>query len=126
MSRVSEEFGRLIHDFLKRNDLTFRAAAFKTGISAAYWKDMSDGRVPSEEVIEKISAVFGELDENELRYAAGYASKPEKIDAVKAVEFALRGNMQIPEEGKRQIIDFVREIKERYSKENSASDKAPL
>jgi len=120
MSRISEEFGRLIHDFLKRNNLTFRAAALKTGISAAYWKDMSDGRVPSEEVIEKISAVFCELDENELRYAAGYASKAEKIDAVKAVEFALRGNMQIPEEGKQQIIDFVKEIKERYSKENSA------
>ncbi|MCX8053931.1 MAG: helix-turn-helix domain-containing protein [Armatimonadetes bacterium] len=116
MSRVSSKFGKLIKEFLVRNGLTFRGAALQTGISAAYWKDMSDGRVPSEEVIQRISAAFHDLDENELRLAAGYSVKPDNIDAVQAVEFALRGHKGIPPEGKRQILDFVREIEERYCK----------
>ena len=114
MSRVSTAFGRLIDEFLSRNGLTFRAAALKSSISAAYWKDMSDGRVPSEEVIAKISAAFDDLDENELLDAAGYAPKTEKMDAVKAVEFALRGNKTISDEGKRQIIEFAQSIQQRY------------
>ncbi|MCE5322240.1 hypothetical protein LLG46_02870 [bacterium] len=114
MSRISSEFGEMVKSFLQRNALTFRAAAFKSSISAAYWKDMSDGRVPSEEVIAKIAACFDDLDENDLRTAAGYAADPSKMDAVKAVEFALRGQQNIPEAGKKQIIDFVRQMEERY------------
>lgn len=114
MSRVSAAYGQIIDEFLTRNGLTFRAAALKSSISAAYWKDMSDGRVPSEEVIARISESFDDLDENELREAGGYAPKTEKMDAVKAVEFALRGNKTIPEEGKRQIMDFVGDIERRY------------
>jgi hypothetical protein len=117
MSRVSARFGELIDEFMKRNGLTFRAAALKSSISAAYWKDMSDGRVPSEEVIERISSSFDDLDENELRVAGGYPPKTEKMDPVKAVEFALRGNKALPEAGKREIIDFVKEIERRYAKE---------
>ena len=116
MSRVSFSFGEMVKDFLKRNGLTFRGAALQTGISAAYWKDMSDGRVPSEEVIARISAAFHDLDENELRAAAGYAMKSENLNAVQAVEFALRGQKAIPKAGKEQILDFVREIEDRYGK----------
>jgi len=115
MSKVSQEFGRLIRDILKSRGLTFRAAGFVSGISAAYWKDMADGRVPSEEVIARISSSFDEIDENELRLAAGYAPLADRSDAVKAVEFALRGHRSIPEEGKRQILDFVRKIQAEYS-----------
>lgn len=114
MSRVSKPYGELISAFLKNNSLTFRAAALASSISAAYWKDMSDGRVPSEEVISKISQSFDGLDENELLIAAGYAPKTEAMETVKAVEFALRGHDNIPDEGKRQILDFVREMEERY------------
>ena len=117
MSKVSAEFGELISSFLKRNGLTYRAAAFGSGISAAYWKDMSDGRVPSEDVIERISEAFDGLDENDLRAAAGYAPKPESMDAVKAVEFALRGQEDITDEGKRQILNFVKKIERRYGKQ---------
>lgn len=116
MSRVSVEFGNLVKSFLERNSLTFRAAAFGSGISAAYWKDMSDGRVPSEEVIAQISGSYEDLDENDLRIAAGYGPKMESMDPVKAVQFALRGQQSIPEEGKAQIVDFVREIQKRYPK----------
>lgn len=116
MSKVSKAFGKLISDFMKRNSLTFRAAALQTSVSAAYWKDMSDGRVPSEDIIARISACFEDLDENPLRMAAGYAPKMEKMAAVKAVEFALRGNDKIPAQGKRQIIEFVKEMEERYAK----------
>lgn len=115
MGRVSFEFGNRIKDFLQRNKLTFRGAALQSGISAAYWKDMSDGRVPSEEVIARICAAFPELDENELRLAAGYAPKPHEMDAVKAVEFALRGQPDIPEEGKQQILEFVKLVQNRYA-----------
>ena len=114
MSRVSPEFGRLIKDLLAGKGLTFRGAGLKSSISAAYWKDMSDGRVPSEEMIEKIAASFEDVDENELRVAAGYAPVPGRLDAVKAVEFALRGHKDIPDEGKRQILEFVGRIEQNY------------
>lgn len=117
MSRVSLDFGRLVKSFLERNTLTFRAAAFGSDISAAYWKDMSDGRVPSEDVITRIASSYDDLDENELRVAAGYGPRMETMDPVKAVEFALRGQQSIPEEGKAQIIDFVREMQERFAKQ---------
>lgn len=116
MSKVSKVFGGLISDFMKRKSLTFRAAALETSVSAAYWKDMSDGRVPSEDIIDRICANFDDLDENDLRIAAGYAPKTEKMDAVKAVEFALRGNNKIAAEGKRQILNFVKEMEVRYAK----------
>lgn len=116
MSRVSVEFGKLVKSFLEKNSLTFRAAAFGSGISAAYWKDMSDGRVPSEDVIAQIAGSYEDLDENDLRVAAGYGPKMENMDVVKAVEFALRGQQSIPDEGKTQIVDFVREMQKKYSK----------
>ncbi|MCE5314873.1 MAG: hypothetical protein ABFD49_05945 [Armatimonadota bacterium] len=114
MSKVSGAFGDIIKSFLQRNNLTFRAAAFASSVSAAYWKDMSDGRIPSEDVIVKIASCFDDLDENDLRTAAGYALDPAKMDAVRAVEFALRGQESIPAEGKKQILDFVKQMKEHY------------
>ena len=119
MSKVSAAFGKWIADFLRRNGLTFRAAALQSSISAAYWKDMSDGRVPSEEVIARISECFHDLDENELRTAAGYAPRLDSVDAVQAVEFALRGQKDIPDEGKREILDYVKEVEARYAKEGA-------
>jgi hypothetical protein len=116
MTKASTDFGKLVKSFLERNNLTFRAAAFGSDISAAYWKDMSDGRVPSEQVITQIASRFDDLDENELRIAAGYGPKMETMDPVKAVEFALRGQKSIPKEGKAQIIEFVRETQRRFSK----------
>jgi len=118
MSRVSAEYGRLIKSFLERNHLTFRAAAFGSNISAAYWKDMSDGRVPSDDVIRQIAGAYEDLDENELRAAAGYGARLESMDPVKAVEFALRGQESIPEEGKQQIINFVKQTQKKYAKKD--------
>lgn len=115
MSRVSSEFARLIKDIMAKNSLTFRGAAMRTSISAAYWKDMSDGRVPSEDVIDRIAEEFPEADVNDLRIAAGYSPKVSPEDPVAAVEIALRGQKKISEEGKKQILDFVRKIEEKYS-----------
>ena len=114
MSKASPEFGRLIREFLDQHGLTLRAAALQSGISAAYWKDMGDGRVPSEDVLTKITTAFDDLDINELRAAAGYLPRPGDVDAVRAVEFALRGHADIPDEGKRQILDFVKKIEKKY------------
>ncbi|MFQ3549723.1 MAG: helix-turn-helix transcriptional regulator [Armatimonadota bacterium] len=115
MARVSKDFGNIISNFLKNNNLTYRKVALESGISAAYWKDMSDGRVPSEELITKIANIFDDLDENELLISAGYAPKNDNMDAVRAVEFALRGQKNISDLGKKQILDFVARIQEEYS-----------
>lgn len=114
MGKASDEFATLIKAFLQEHHLTLRAAALKSGVSSAYWKDMADGRVPSEEILEKMAAAFEDLDINELRAAAGYLPRPDQLDAVRAVEFALRGHDRIPEEGKRQILSFVRRIEKKY------------
>ncbi len=115
MARSSSEFGGLIKSFLTKTGLTLRAAALRSGISAAYWADMSDGRVPSEEILYRMAQSFTELDENAMRQAAGYGPKMESMDPVEAVEFALRGQKTITEEGKKQIIDFVRETQKKHS-----------
>ncbi len=115
MSRVSPGFGNLIRAFLASKKLTFRAASLESGVSAAYWTDMASGRIPSEDVIEKIAAAFGEINENELRSAAGYSLKPGTTDPVEAVDFVLRGQDKLPEKAKREILDFVRETAEKYS-----------
>lgn len=116
MSKVSSAFGELISSFLDENKLTFRAAGLRTSVSAAYWKDMSDGRVPSEDILARIAGAFDELDENKLRVAAGYGPKLDGLGAAEAVGVVLRGQDNIPEEGKRQILDFVKEIEQRYKK----------
>jgi hypothetical protein len=115
MSRISAEFGVLVKSFLDKNELTYRAAAFGSGISAAYWNDMSEGRVPSEDIIARMAQAYVDLDENALRQAAGYGPKMESMDPVEAVEFALRSQNGISDEGKKQILDFVRETQKRYS-----------
>lgn len=115
MARSSSEFGGLVKSFLAKTGLTLRAAALKSGISAAYWADMSDGRVPSEDIVHRMSEAFSELDENALRQAAGYGPKMESMDPVEAVEFALRSQKTLSEEGKKQIIDLVREIQGKQS-----------
>jgi len=68
--------------------------------------------------LEKMAATFDELNINELRAAAGYAPIPGRVDAVQAVEFALRGQKTIPDEGKQQIIDFVRKVEQKYKKKD--------
>jgi hypothetical protein len=119
MSRVSADFAGLIRSILDQNGLTFRAAGLRTSISGAYWKDMADGRVPSEEVIDRIAAAFNDVNVNELRLAAGYSMKPNSSDAVTAVDFALRSQKSIPEEGKQQILALVRQIEEKYTRDSS-------
>jgi hypothetical protein len=107
------EFGNMIKVFLKERGMTFRGAGLASSISAAYWKDMSDGRVPSEEVIKRVSESFDGVDENELRLAAGYMPRG-GLDAVTAVTIALRNQNSLPDEGKQQIVDFVKKIENKY------------
>lgn len=116
MSKVSNAFGEIIKSFLERNQLTLRAAALQSEVSAAYWNDMADGRVPSEDVINKICITFKDLDENALRDAAGLAPAWDNMDIADAVALYLRHNQSIPEEGARQVIDFVKETMELYDK----------
>ena len=115
MSRTSSEFGEKLRQFLRKNRLTLRDAAFATGLSATYWKNLTDGRIPSARAIDRIADTFPELDANELRVLAGYATKPD-LDPATAVMLTLRTNSGISDEGINQIVDFVREIEEKYGK----------
>ena len=115
MSRTSTEFGDKLRQFLRKNRLTLRDAAFATGLSATYWKNLADGRIPSPGAIDKIAEAFPELDANELLMLAGYAPKPE-LDAATAVKITLRSKGEISDEGINQIVNFVREIEEKYGK----------
>lgn len=112
MSKVSAEFGKIVADYLREHGLTFRAAGLKSQISGAYWKDMADGRVPSVQAIGKMCMAFPDLDKNALLAAAGYAAEYDPNDAVAAVECALRNNQTLTEMGRRQILEFVREVAE--------------
>lgn len=55
-----------------------------------------------------------------MRIAGGYAPKMEDMAAVQAVELALRGNKSITDEGKRQIVDYVKEVEKRYGKQDAS------
>ncbi len=107
MSRVSPEFGKLVKSFLQGQGLTFRAAGLQSSISAAYWKDMSDGRVPSEEVIKRMAQSYDGLSEVELLMSAGYVPKPDQVDSATAVGVILRCQTDLSDEAKQQIIDYV-------------------
>lgn len=116
MSRNSAQFGKLIKSFLKRNNYTLRKVADMSGISTTYWNNMSNGRVPSPELIDKIADIFDELNRNELKIAAGYIPDNADMDAATAVAIALCPNSKIPQEGIDQILEFVKEIEQCYDK----------
>lgn len=65
------------------------------------------------EITEAVQA-----DQEERAREAAVKALPAGLTA--AVEFALRGEKDIPEEGKRQILDFVREIEEKYGEKRKS------
>ena len=115
MSKVSSVFGEIISSFLKENGLTFRAAGLQTSVSAAYWKDMSDGRVPSEDILARIAGAFDGLDENRLRVAAGYGRNWKGWARWRLWGCASRAR-QHPREGASVRYWILWEIEQRYKK----------
>lgn len=115
MNKKSENFGSIIRRFRDKSKLSLRAAAAQSGLSAAYWNQMEDGRVPSEQVITKISQIFADLDENELREAAGLAPNWKEMDIAEAVALYMRHNDSVPKEGIDQIAEFVQETIDLYN-----------
>lgn len=75
---------------------------------------MKMGAVPSEAVLERFAKGLN-ADLSALRRAAGYE---QPSDPVEAVELALRNVESIPEEGKRQIREFVESIRNKYQFES--------
>lgn len=57
------------------------------------------------------------MNQNSNDSAAGH----DGMGAVKAVELALRAHEEIPEEGKRQIIDFVKQMEDTYFRQDSGT-----
>jgi hypothetical protein len=80
------------------------------GISQECFRLTRGGKIPSEDVLIKMAEGL-EIDLKKLRVAAGY-EKPDSV--AETVMLALRGTNKIPEEGKRQVIDFVKRMEEKY------------
>ena len=122
-ARVRREFAEAVMAAL--GGISPNQASYKTGVSDEYIRKMSNGRVPSVDVIRRFAQGMG-VDVQSMLVAAGYEQPPaedraaaalsEMDDHMKGIELSLRCT-DIPERGKQQIMDFVKEMQEKYSKE---------
>jgi transcriptional regulator with XRE-family HTH domain len=90
----------------------------------------SNSRVPSPDTIEIIAKALSanEEEHDQLLMSAGYMPKYGKLathkdciqlypsDSVKTISAALRVTIDLSDEGKQQIIDFTKKIKEKHQK----------
>jgi len=102
-----------------------REVAAKAGVSPTTIGNYLLGRLPDlndigliDRLSEALQTTPGEIREaihaDQEERAREAAAKALPVGITAAVEFALRRAGEIPDEGKRQILDFVREIEERY------------
>ena len=86
-------------------------------VSAPYIIEMRGGRLPEFGTALRFLSFFPVDKASECMAAAGFPVPAEwqsPTDPVEAVALALRAAEKIPEEGKRQILDLVREVKAKY------------
>ena len=105
---IREEFKSLVAEICE--GLTNEQVFVRTGVSSEYirkWRLL--GLVPKEDQIRKFATGM-KADLKALRVAAGYDPEPDVVCAW----FALRGVENMPEQGKQQIMQFVRERKAQY------------
>jgi len=93
-------------------ELSPNQASYKTAISDEWIRKMLHGRVPSEEVLDRLARGL-DADLQKLRIAAGY---DQPADVITAVDLAMRCVDNISDEGKQQIRDFVKRIEKEYSR----------
>lgn len=117
MARISEGFSDLVSAILDKRCISLRGAMLKTGVTHSVIGEMRKGIIPSRDTIGRFAKGMG-VSEQELMVAAGYE---QATDAVEAVYLALRGATNIPDEGKKQILDFAKKIEQRYTPEHKHS-----
>ena len=113
---VKPEFGVLVKELM--GDLSYMQVSYKTGISAEYLRLMVNGRVPSENMLQRFADGMG-ADIKTLRIAAGY---DQPADLVTRVEIALRSSNEISDQAKEDVLSFVREMVERYPPKKKGGD----
>jgi transcriptional regulator with XRE-family HTH domain len=86
-----------------------RQVAKEAQVSQGTIGNMLMGMVPSRDVITRVAQAIG-VPVTSMLKAAGY----EIVDTPTAVELALRATEDIPEQGKRQVLDFVECVKAHY------------
>jgi hypothetical protein len=108
---TKQEFGSLVDKIL--GELSYSKAENISGISGEYLRKMRMGRVPSEDVIARFADAFKErgADLTALRIAAGYE---QPSDVVERVAMALRCDKILTDKGKQQVLDLVKELRDKY------------
>ncbi len=123
MPRISREWGACITALLERHGLTPRGAMLKSEgvVSHTTIIEWMRGVVPIQ-IMDKawpFLSAFPREEAVECLRAANLPIPPEweaTTDAVEAIDFALRG-VELPEQGKEEIRQFVKSIREKYKQE---------
>jgi transcriptional regulator with XRE-family HTH domain len=72
-------------------------------------------RIGIAEIVEALKATQAEHDE--LLLAAGFLPEGElPLEVIESVQIVLGRNQSVPEEGRKQILDFIRAIKEQKNR----------
>lgn len=96
-------------------ELSLEQAGIRTGLSGETVRRLKSGKVPEPQTLRAFAEGFADrgADLTELMVICGYE---QPADVLERVCLALRGDTTIPEEGKRQVLDFVRELQGRGGK----------
>jgi hypothetical protein len=117
---VREQFADAVREALA--GLTPNQASYKTGVSHEQIRKMRHGVVASDPTLRRFAEGLG-ADLHKLRVAAGYEEEPPS-GVVEALGYGLRGAEDISEEGKKQIIEFAKKIREEYPAKKEANEDA--
>jgi len=109
----SEEFQSILREAMAQRGIGISAAAYKCGVSYEWMRKMVQmGHIPSQEVLALVAKGL-DLDLGRLRLIAGY-DKPR--DLIELADLALRADPDISDEGRKQILDLIREVKALHRK----------
>lgn len=117
---IRPQFGEAVHEAL--GDLSPNQASYKTGVSDEYIRKMSQGRVPSEVIIERFASGL-EADLDKLMVAAGYKPDPNPMTAVETALRAARPDL--PPDVIDAISQFTRGVLEKYGQEEPGKEPGP-
>ncbi len=113
---VRPEFARAVLEEL--GGLTPNQASYKTQVSDEWIRKMTNGRVPSEAILQRFADGLG-ADLTKLRIAAGYQQDP---DVEVALE-ALRGAKT--EATRRRMVEALKQIAAEEREEQAKEDERP-
>jgi hypothetical protein len=120
MESTNQRWGRAIKSLLENHGLSLRAAAQKVGRPAlrTYLADWIAGQIPQYRTEIDFLEHFPRQEAIECLDAAEYPV-PREWHEAGSLSDALRGLVEgraadLPDEGKKQILDFVKEIEEKY------------